>query len=265
MSRQKATNYFSHDSNARNDDKLLSLRMHKGAAGYGVYFMLLERLREEADYMSVKDYNVLAFDLRVDAQLIKSVVEDFGLFVFTEDGKYFYSESFNRRMSAKDATRKLLSEAGRKGNEKRWGTDASSGGDTNSSGGDSLPTKKVSQQSKVKKSKEKDIDVVNTEKDALSQEILKLKQSQYWMENVAMRFHLTTGQVEEHLEAFGLDCRSRGTSSHTSIQDAQRHFNDWLRIQLKMQNNGTEKQPAADRRRSAKGVAAKTEDFSTTF
>lgn len=122
MSRQKATNYFSHDSNARNDEKLLNLRMHKGAAGYGVYFMLLERLREDANYMSVRDYNILAFDLRVDAQLIKSVVEDFGLFELTEkDGrKFFYSESFNRRMGAMDALGKVRSEAASKAAQCRW-------------------------------------------------------------------------------------------------------------------------------------------------
>ena len=122
MSRQKATNYFSHDSNARNDEKLLNLRMHKGAAGYGVYFMLLERLREDANYMSVRDYNILAFDLRVDAQLIKSVVEDFGLFELTEkDGrKFFYSESFNRRMGAMGALGKVRSEAASKAAQCRW-------------------------------------------------------------------------------------------------------------------------------------------------
>lgn len=106
------------------------------------------------------------------------------------------------------------------------------------------------------------------EKDAIAAEVQKLSQSQYWLENVAMRFHLTIDQIKEHLEAFAIDCRSRGTDSHENIQDAQRHFNDWLRIQLNIQNspnNGTERQTAADRRRSAKGVAAKTEDFSTTF
>ena len=116
----KTTNYFSHDSSARNDEKLVRLRMKQGAAGYGVYFMILERLREEADYMSVKDYNMIAFDLRVDAALVKSVVEDFGLFAFTDDGKCFYSESFSRRMGMKDAVKKKRSEAGKKGGEKRW-------------------------------------------------------------------------------------------------------------------------------------------------
>lgn len=116
----KSTNYFSHDSNARNDEKLVRLRMKQGAAGYGVYFMILERLREEAGYMSAKDYNMIAFDLRVDAAIVKSVVEDFGLFTFTDDGKCFYSESFTRRMDIKDTLRRQRSEGGKIGMKNRW-------------------------------------------------------------------------------------------------------------------------------------------------
>lgn len=114
-------NYFSHDSNARNSNKLINVRMRHGAAGYGVYFMILERLREEKEYMSIKDYNMIAFDFRVDASLIKSIVEEFGLFVFTEDGKYFYSESLSRRMGIKDDVSKKRSEAGKRGMAKRYG------------------------------------------------------------------------------------------------------------------------------------------------
>lgn len=118
--RLKTTNYFSHDSNARNDEKIIRLRMKHNAAGYGVFFMILERLREDAGYMSVKDYNMIAFDLRVDAALVKSVVEDFGLFVFTEDGKYFYSDSFKRRMDIKDTLTRKRSEGGKAAMKKRW-------------------------------------------------------------------------------------------------------------------------------------------------
>lgn len=109
-------NYFSHDSNARNSDKLIPLRAKMGAEGYGIYFMILERLREESNYMSIKDYNMLAFDLRVDTAKVKAVVEEFGLFVFTDDGKYFYSESFLRRMKEKDDK----SEKARKSALSRW-------------------------------------------------------------------------------------------------------------------------------------------------
>lgn len=94
--------YFSHDCNARNDEKLMSLRMDHGAAGYGVYFMLLERCGESAGYTSVKDLKLIAFDLRADQDLIRSVIDDYDLFKLSGDGERFYSESFLERMAIKD-------------------------------------------------------------------------------------------------------------------------------------------------------------------
>ena len=99
-------NYFPHDSNARNDEKLIRLRIRHKAAGYGVYFMLLEILREKKDFLCPRDYNVIAYELREDAALVKSVIEDYGLFEFTEDGKFFYSESFLHRMEKVSAARR---------------------------------------------------------------------------------------------------------------------------------------------------------------
>ena len=148
--RKELTSYFPHDSNARNSDKLIRLRMRHKAAGYGVYFMILERLREEPEYTSVKDYNMIAFDLREDTSLIKSVVEDFGLFVFTDDGKYFYSESFKQRMEIKDEQSRKKAEAGKKGLEKRWGNSKNI---ANATGPDS--NKRKDKESKEKESKEK--------------------------------------------------------------------------------------------------------------
>lgn len=152
--------YFSHDSNARNDEKIAKLRMKYGAAGYGVYFMILERLREASDYMSIKDYNVIAFDLREDSQLIKSVVEDFGLFAFTKDenrGECFYSESFNDRMALKDEKTKRRAEAGKKGAAKRWNKNDKAMSNEKDSNAIAKPSKNIAskvKESKVNKSKE---------------------------------------------------------------------------------------------------------------
>ncbi|MDR2970095.1 MAG: DUF4373 domain-containing protein [Tannerellaceae bacterium] len=115
----KETFYFSHDGNARNNEKILALRMKHGAEGYAVYFMILERLMESSDYIHVKDYNVIAFDLRVSNSIVKEIIEDFGLFDFTEDGKSFYSESFNRRMRPLDNTGEQRRLAGLKSADKR--------------------------------------------------------------------------------------------------------------------------------------------------
>ncbi|MDR1224253.1 MAG: hypothetical protein LBL07_15440, partial [Tannerella sp.] len=72
--------------------------------------------RDATDYLHVKDYNIIAFDLRMSNSLVKSVVEDFGLFEFTGDGKHFYSESFHRRMQKKDGVSEKRSNAAKK----RW-------------------------------------------------------------------------------------------------------------------------------------------------
>lgn len=108
--------FFSHDSNARNDEKILSLRMKLGWEGYGLFWALIEKLRDSSEYMCVKDYNLIAFDLRTDASKIKSIVEEFGLFSFTDDGKRIYSESLLKRMEYKQ----LVSDKRRTSIQKRW-------------------------------------------------------------------------------------------------------------------------------------------------
>lgn len=114
------TPYFSHDSNARNSEKLLKVRMKYGAEGYGVYFMLLERLRDEDDYKCLVDLDIFSFDFRVDVDVIKSIIYDFNLFSFSDDGKYFYSDSLMRRMEIKDKKKEELSEIRRMAANKRW-------------------------------------------------------------------------------------------------------------------------------------------------
>ena len=94
--------------------------MKLGAEGYGIFFMLIERLREEEGYKSTIDYDTLAFDLRVDAEKVKQVVENYELFNFTEDGKYFYSDSFNERMEMMDVRAQQRKSKAKKAAEARW-------------------------------------------------------------------------------------------------------------------------------------------------
>ncbi|MCW2280437.1 DnaD domain protein [Lactococcus lactis] len=151
-------NYFPHDSNSRNSDKLLPVRMKYGAEGYGIYFMILERLREEKNYMSVKDYNMLAFDLRVDTSKLKAIVEDFGLFAFTEDGECFYSEGFNKRMEIMEEKSRKKSEAGKKGAAKRWQKNSSAIAEplAKDSEANAVAKEKNSNKTKPNKTKEKE-------------------------------------------------------------------------------------------------------------
>ena len=112
--------YIPHDANARNSKKMLRLRQRldpvKALAAYGLYWMLVERLRDEEDYVCERDYQMLAFDFRADAEFIREVVEDYDLFDLSEDGKTFTSHGLEERMAAMEKK----SSAGRKGAAARW-------------------------------------------------------------------------------------------------------------------------------------------------
>ena len=118
MAQTKNTYYFSHDCNARLDEKMLAVRMKHGVEGYGVYFMLIERLAEATNHILSREYEVIAFDFRCSVDIVKAVVENFGLFSFTDTGEFF-SESLIKRMSKVDDIRQTRRESGKKGGTRR--------------------------------------------------------------------------------------------------------------------------------------------------
>ena len=107
--------YFSHKSNTHNNPKILELRIRHGMAGYGVYFYLLEKLIEKDENNCSLDYQSLAYEIHVEVELLKSVIEGFGLFTISEDGKSFSSIELNEQFEQKNSIRKKRAEAGRAG------------------------------------------------------------------------------------------------------------------------------------------------------
>jgi len=115
-------NYFSHDSNAKNDEKILDLRSVLGWEGYGLYWAIVENLREAKQYRLRTNFRAIAMSLGVGEDIIRSIVCDFDLFTIEseDDKEYFYSASLLSRMQEADQRKEVLSEAGRKGAEARW-------------------------------------------------------------------------------------------------------------------------------------------------
>jgi hypothetical protein len=118
MAKKMKSLFVSHDLNSRNDNKILKLRMEHGWAGYGLFWALVEMLGETTDYQLPTDFKSLAFGLQADENLLRSVIEEFDLFVIKAD--FFYSKSLRQRMKIKESERKKKSDAGKKGNEIRW-------------------------------------------------------------------------------------------------------------------------------------------------
>ena len=107
--------YFPHDYNARNDAKIKRLIRTQGYVGYGIFWALIEDLYQNSNSIEL-DYDLLAYDLRVETSLIQSVINDFDLFV-VENG-FFSSDSIHRRMSVRiDKSLKAKENADRRWNK----------------------------------------------------------------------------------------------------------------------------------------------------
>ena len=108
--------YFSHDAGARRDPKMLKLRAEYGAEGVGVFWMMIEIMRESDDYsieLAMRDdYKGLAYELSVDDKFLEELIADcveWKLFIF--DSKKLFSESLNRRMDAMESVSQKRREA----------------------------------------------------------------------------------------------------------------------------------------------------------
>lgn len=113
--------YFPHDSNAKDDPKCVLMIEQLGMEGYGIYWMLVETLRDQPDYTyPVANIPALARRYNTSAEKVRTVVYNHELFTVKED-KIFFSESLNRRMLVFNENRAKRSAAGRLGMARRWG------------------------------------------------------------------------------------------------------------------------------------------------
>lgn len=82
--------YFPHFANARHDRKIRRLRKELGVEGYGIYFMLLEVLREQSDYKyPIDDIDLLADEIGTSEQKIRTVITNYQLFQIDKEEKFF--------------------------------------------------------------------------------------------------------------------------------------------------------------------------------
>ena len=97
-STKKETCYFSHDANAKDDFKIMLLIEELGLEGYGIFWVLIETLREQQNYKyPIRLLSVLARKYNTTLVKLEVVVKNYHLFQIENDC-FFYSSSLNRRM-----------------------------------------------------------------------------------------------------------------------------------------------------------------------
>lgn len=105
----------------RTSSHVLRMRIREGAAGYGIYMMLLETLRDAEERRVFNFPEGLAFAINEpDIDLVKRVIEDYGLFTQDKEG-YITSPWLDAQMAEYDAKKAAAAEAGRRGAAKRYG------------------------------------------------------------------------------------------------------------------------------------------------
>lgn len=244
---KKNTFYFNHDCNARDDDKIVAVRMKQGAEGYGIYFMLLELLGCSEGCALRRDYNGLAWQLRVPTEAVKRVVEDYGLFQFSEDGKLFHSARLKAQMDAMSETRAKRSQAGKRGMESRWKTPPdnqtlNNGVITNVTTSDNIKEKK---ENKIKegerapaRAREDEVEKKNLNNEFMA----RLRSDQKKIQSIGAACSLTEGDVIRMLDGYAiwLDVGERRKLTYGEYCGT---FMTWIQYELKQQSNknGTNK------------------------
>lgn len=100
----KDARYFTHDDNARHDEKNQALIRKYGMEGYGRFWVIIETMRAtKGQKIKLKQYLLDSFAQQMQctteevSKFIKDCIEEFELFV--EDGEFIYSESLLERMA----------------------------------------------------------------------------------------------------------------------------------------------------------------------
>lgn len=132
MANNKDTYYFSHDSNALTDPKILAMRCDYGLEGYGLYWAIIEMLRNESTYkLSLEKNTYRAIKMQTGTTIdvgnfINDCINEYkngesGNGLFNADKHSFWSESLLRRMEKYEQIKQKRSEAGKKAMQNRWG------------------------------------------------------------------------------------------------------------------------------------------------
>jgi hypothetical protein len=208
---RKEAYYFSHDANAKDDPKILKLRMSLGWEGYGLFWALVEMLRNESSHRLHKHYKSIAFALHTHEDSIKSIIEDFDL--FAKDKDFFWSDSLLKRMELKEER----SEKMRNAANKRWNKDVNAQAMHKHSASNAQ-----AMQLKERKGKE----ILNEE--SHNTIFFALSKSPIWLEGIAMKNKRTIDEVQKHLDEFRQECILK-EEFKVSDKDAKEHFINWVK------------------------------------
>lgn len=213
--------YFPHNAYAHISTRLYRMRLEIGTLAYGVYWVLLERLRLEPNHRSEYDELTLCHDCGCDKETLYQVIHSYKLFdVYREeeDGPVFF-ESFelNDYLKFMEEKKRKRQEDAKRAAEARWGMN----------GNATASQQAVIEEEPVKEEKRIPVE---PKKLQLDSELEAMKSDDVWMEAIADEFGRTTLEVENTFQMFRDECIRNGKKNgHKDLEDAMRHFRSWAK------------------------------------
>ena len=105
--------FFKHDLNASDDDKICDLMANGGYEMLGYYWRFVEYLYSRGGKVSKSKIKGIAWSLHMELAKLTSLITDFDLFV--DDGENIFSKRIVAEISEFEANGKKFSEAGKRG------------------------------------------------------------------------------------------------------------------------------------------------------
>ncbi|CAB5217805.1 Domain of unknown function DUF4373 [uncultured Caudovirales phage] len=228
----KETFYFSHDYNARNDEKIRKLLFKHGFEGYGIYWALIENLYNNENELQI-DYECIAYELRTHSDLIKSIINNFELFEIIDD--VFSSNSVQRRLNE----RYEKSMKARKSAKNRW---------DNANAMQTHNDSNAIKERKGKEIKEKDI-IINNKKLFQKSDLVNLPENIIY--NISVKFkslkqtNIDQNKIYQLWDVFLNE--NLEIKEYNKIAEIYTHFSNWiLKQKFETNDNRTNQQKQID-------------------
>ena len=156
--------YFKHDINASEDDKICELLANEGYELLGYYWRFIEYLYSRGGKVYKNKLNSVAWSLHMDVDKLSKMICGYGLFY--EDKEFIYSKRVVTELGEFEANGKRMAEIGRKGGQAsakaRGEANAQPSAKPYAQAQGQASAKADAQQNKEKKIKEKKENKINT-------------------------------------------------------------------------------------------------------
>ena len=117
MALPKREDWFKHQFRAREDEKLIRLKIkHKSSAPIGVYWQLVELIYENDGYIK-SDIEVIAYQLGDSVELVKDVIDN--CFNLTDEGEITHNTILSQ-LQFREEKYNEKSKKGKEAADKRW-------------------------------------------------------------------------------------------------------------------------------------------------